>query len=134
MKYLVRTYLFNVFSLWLTSKLFPAFVIHDTWQTMLFAGLILTILMLLVAPLLKILFIPINILTFGFLSWMINVIVLYLLTILVDAVAVHAWVFPGFSYLGFVIPSFPINYYIALVISAILITFLSNLLHEVSEG
>lgn len=134
MKYLIRTYLFNVFSLWLTSKIFPALVIADTWETMLGAGFVLTLLLLLVAPILKILFIPINILTFGLCSWLINVVVIYLLTIVIDTVQIVPWIFPGINYIGFVIPAIAINYYMALIFSSVIVTFLSNLLHEVSEN
>ena len=66
------------------------------WPVLLMAGLVLSLLMLLVAPLLKILFIPINLLTFGLLSWVINVVVLYLLTVFVSGVSVVAWTFPAF--------------------------------------
>lgn len=134
MKYLARVYLFNVFSLWLTSSIFPAFNIHGSWQTILLAGIVLSGLMIIVKPILKILFIPINILSFGLLSWMINVVVIYLLTVLVAEVEINAWMFPGINYMGFVIPEIKISYFAALIIASVSVTFISNLLHNVSEG
>lgn len=134
MKHLLRVFLFNIFGLWFTSQILPALVIANNWQSLVTAGLVLSILMLTVQPILKILFIPINIMTFGFLSWLINVIVLYLLTIFVSDVAVKPWVFPGSSYAGFVVPSVPLSYPISLVVSALTVTFFTNLLHTISEG
>ncbi len=134
MKYLVRVFLFNVFALWFTNQLFPPFRIDGSWQSIFLAGFILSILMLIVAPLLRILFIPINIITFGLLSWLINVIVIYLLTIFVPQVDITPWMFPGLVWSGFVIPPMYINYTIALVVSSLLVTFFSNLLHTISEN
>ncbi len=134
MKYLLRVFLFNTFGLWLGSQLLPTIVVSGNWQVILTAGLVLSLLMLIVAPILKILFIPINILTFGLLSWLINVIVLYLLTVFAPEVRVQPWQFPGFSWSGFVIPPTHISYPLALILSSLAITFITNLLHAVSES
>lgn len=133
MKYLVRVFLFNVFGLWLTSQILPTFQVHNQLVGLLTAGLTLSLLMLVVAPILKILFIPINILTFGLLSWLINVIVLYLLTVFVADVSVVSWQFPGFSSAGFVVPALTLSYPMALVFSSLTITFITNALHWISE-
>ena len=133
MKYLVRVFLFNVFALWLTSQLVPGITISGGWQMMLIAGLVLSLLMLVVAPILRILFIPINILTFGLVSWFINVIVLFLLTILLPQVTITAWTYQGLSFAGFVVPSLIISYPISLIGTSLFITFFSNFLHRVSE-
>lgn len=134
MKHLVRTFLFNVFALWLTSELFPAVVAPGGWQALLFAGFILSLLMLIIAPILKILFIPINILTFGLLSWLVNVIVIYLLTIFVPEIQIYAWTFPGFSFSGFTVPQIHLTYVLALIVSSFFITTITDVLHAVSEG
>lgn len=133
MRYLVRVFLFNSFSLWFVSQVFPGLVIHGGWQVLLSAGLVLSLLMLLIAPVLKILFIPINILTFGLLSWLVNVAVLYLLTVFVPGVEVTAWIFERWTWSGFVIPQFHISYVISLILVSLTLTFFVNLLHDVSE-
>ena len=133
MKHIIRVFLFNVFALWLASQILPTIGIPQGWQTMLFAGLTLSMLMLIVKPVLKILFIPINILTFGLLSWVINVIVIYLLTVFVPEIRIHLWVFPGATWAGFVIPAIHFTYMSALVASSLLITIITDVLHYVSE-
>ncbi len=134
MKYLVRVFLFHVFALWLTSQMIPGLVMDDGWQLLLMAGLVLSLLMLIVKPILSILFIPINILTFGLVSWFINVIVIYLLTLLLPEIQINAWTFQGWSGWGFAIPAFEVQYFFSLVGISVLITFFTNVLHEVSEG
>lgn len=133
MKLLLRTFLFSLFALWLTAQVLPTITIGGSLSTLLFAGFVLSLLMLLVAPMLRILFIPINIMTFGLLSWVVNVIVLYLLTIFVPQIAISEHTFPSVSWAGFVIPSFHSSWGVSLVISSLFITGVINLLHRTSE-
>ncbi len=133
MKHLVRVFLFHVFALWFTSQILPTLSISPGWQTIVFAGFILSLLMLIVAPMLKILFIPINILTFGLLSWLINVIVIYLLTVFVPEIQVVEWLFPGASWAGFVIPQIRFSYFPSLVVTSLCISTIADVLHYVSE-
>lgn len=134
MKLLTRTFLFNIFALWFTSQILPTLHIAGSWQTMILGGAVLSVLMLLVAPMLRILFIPINIITFGLLSWLVNVIVLYLLTVFVPEVSVREYTFASQSAAGFVIPSFHASWSIALVLSSLCVTGIVSVLHRVSEG
>ncbi len=134
MKYLLRVFLFNIFSIWITSQIVPTLRIRGGWQTILLAGATLSLLMLIVKPILKILFIPINILTFGLLSWLVNVIVIYILTIVVPEVTILPWTFPGFNWSGFVIPAIGLTYLLSLIATSLVITFITNIFHEISEG
>ena len=133
MKHLIRVFLFNVFALWLTSQWIPGLVAPGGWQTILFAGFTLSLLMLIVVPILKILFIPINILTFGLLSWLINVIVIYLLTVFVPEIQVKPWIFAGATWAGFVITPIHFSYFMALVATSLCVTAITEILHYVSE-
>ncbi len=133
MKHVIRVFLFNVFALWLSSQILPTITAPGGVSVILFAGLVLSILMLVVHPLLKILFIPINILTFGLLSWFINVIVIYLLTVFVPELHVNPWTFPGGTWAGFVIPPLHFTYLTALIASSFLISTVTDVLHYVSE-
>jgi len=133
MKHIVRVFLFNAFGIWLTSQMLPFFSIGTGWQAVLFAGAILSVLMLIVKPLLHILFIPINIMTFGLLSWCINVIVVYLLTLIEPSIRIIEWTFPGASYAGFVLPEMHFSYILSLICATLTLTFITNILHTLSE-
>lgn len=134
MKYILRVYLFNTFALLLVKELFPALLIEGGVLTVLFAGIVLTILMLVVKPVLKILLIPINFITFGLANWCINVVILYLLTLILPEVIVRQYVFPGLSWQGFVIPSMELNYLMSLFIVSVSLTLFAHILHGVSEA
>lgn len=133
MKHLIRVFLFSVFALWLTSEILPGVRMSGSWQTILFAGFILCLLQLIVAPILKILFIPINILTFGLLSWFVNVIVIYLLTLFVPEIQVNAWTFQGVSWAGFIIPFIEVSYFFSLICASFMIATITDILHYVSQ-
>jgi len=133
MRVFIRNIIFNSFALWLTSQILPGLDISDGWQKLLAAGLILCILMFLVKPILKILLLPLNFLTFGILTWFINVFLIYLLSILVPDVTVKSWVFNGISTYGLSIAPLKITYFFALVLSALMITTIVKVLEQLCE-
>ncbi len=134
MKYLIRVFLFNLFGIWIVSQVLPTFTVSGGWQILVLAGVTLSLLMLIVKPILKILFIPINLLTFGLLSWFVNVIVIYMLTILVPEVSIRPWQFSGGTWAGFVVPPVHLTYFVSLVFTSLVITFVTNILHQLSES
>ncbi len=134
MRGIFRSFLFNIVALWFTSQLLPSLVIIGNWQTMVGAGFVLTLLNLFILPLLKILFIPINFLTLGLASWLTDVVLLWLLTLVVTEVKVKAWDFVGFSLAGFTIPPMHISYIISLVVTALVLMFITGVLRSVSES
>lgn len=133
MKLLFKSFLFNVFALWVTAQVFPGFVIVGNVWAVAGAGFALTFLLFLVKPFLKILFIPINFITFGLLSWLVNVVILYLLTLFVPETRVIAWTFPGATWAGFVVPPIRFSYQLSLVVASFILTFFTDLLHNISE-
>lgn len=127
-------YFFNTFSLWFTSQILPTIILPKGWQPLLTAGLVLTILSTLVAPLVKILLIPINFMTLGFLSPLVHVIILYLLTVLMPEIVIVPWIFPGGSYGGFVVPPVHLTFPFALILTSLVIAFFTGLFQKINEG
>lgn len=120
-------------SLWLTSLVIPSFSIAGGFIGYLIAGIVLSLLNLIIKPLLKILFIPITILTLGLLSWVVNVVVLYLFTYLVPSVTLTPWLFTGFSSFGFTVPAIQFTYIVTLILVSVTITVFSNILSDLSD-
>jgi putative membrane protein len=130
MKRIVRIFVFHLIALWLTTQILVGFTISNNLAAFITSAFVLSLLMLIVKPILTILFIPINLITFGLLSWVINVVILYLLTLFVPAVVIVPWTFPGASWAGFAIPSFYLSYLLSLITSALVVTFISNTLED----
>lgn len=86
--------------------------------TLLIASLVITLLNSVVKPVLKLLFLPVNIITFGFFSWVINISLLWLATYLV----------PGFSIEPMIIFGVALNQFFSLLVVSAAISFLSGLI------
>jgi putative membrane protein len=122
MKSFVRNILFNAFSIFLISQAISGIKVSGGLVTYLLGGFALTILLVLLKPVLKILTLPLNIITLGMFSFVINVIIFYLLTVFVTGITISSFTFPGLSFSGFIIPSIYLN----TLFSFILISFLQS--------
>jgi len=120
-------------SIWIIKELIPAFVVKGGWISILTAGGILAILMLFIKPIIKILFIPINFLTLGVISWFVNVIVIYLLTLVAPNVAITPWQFSGISWQGFIIPNATIAYIPTLIVVTFALTLVTRFLEQITD-
>ena len=124
MKGFVRNVLFNAFSIFFLTQIMSGVRVTGGLPTYLFGGIALTLLLVLLKPILNILALPLNIVTLGFFSFLTNIIIFYLLTVIVPGIAITAFNFPGLSYSGFVIPSFYFN----VIFAFLLVAFLQSLI------
>ncbi|MEK7140961.1 MAG: phage holin family protein [Patescibacteria group bacterium] len=134
MKKFLRSIVFYVFALWLTSTVVTSLSITGNAWGVLTAGFMLTVMMILLKPLVSLIFLPINILTLGLLSWFVNVVVLYLWTIFVPNVSLTAWEFPGLNIGGFIVPSAQLSMPWTLVVVALVIMFIVSLLERLDDN
>jgi len=96
--------------------------------TCIIAGLVLTLLMKIIKPILNLLALPLNVITLGTFSFVINVIIFYILTVLVAGIVISSFTFTGASFAGFVIPSIYFNTIFAFVLVSFLQSFMVSFL------
>ena len=134
MKSFLRNTLFNAFSIFLISQVISGIRISGGVMTYFIGGIALTLLMLIVKPVLSILTLPLNIITLGFFSFFINVIIFYLLTVLVVGISVTSFTFQGISFAGFIIPKIFFNAIFAFILislmQSVIVSFLSWLIKK----
>lgn len=134
MKTLLRYFLINLVSLWATSEILKGGLIYiGGFQTILLAALVFSGINLILIPLLKILLLPLNLLTLGFFAWITNVIALYALTTVVPQIKLTSYYYPGFEYQGFIIPAAFLTTFWVAVVASFLIGVLTNFLHWLSH-
>lgn len=96
------------------------------------AGAVLSVMFVTLKPVLSIITLPLNFVTLGTFSFLVNVIILYLATLLVTNISINAFGFSGFEYAGFIIPKFYVNkifaFLAASVFLSVIFTFLSWLI------
>lgn len=114
---LLKPLLVSGITLFLLAWLVPS-VSYVDWVTLLLASIVLTILQKIVKPILSLLFLPINIVTLGFFSLVLNVGLLWLVTYLV----------PGFYIQPIAIGGVELNYFFTLLVLSFIISFFQSLI------
>lgn len=100
--------------------------IHGGIIVYVIGGLVLTLMLLILKPIINIISIPLNIATLGLFSLLTNLLILYLLTVFVPNITISPFHFPGFSFFGFVIPTFGLGLFGAYLFIATGLAILSS--------
>ena len=127
MRSLIIRILGTALSFFVTSYLIAGFQLEPTWQAYLLASLVFVILNAVVGPLIKLLLLPINLLTLGLFRWLSSVIVLYLFDLLYDGISISAYRFAGFTSGLLSLPPLDLSLFWTLVISSFTISLTYSL-------
>lgn len=136
MKGIVRSIFVHCLALTIVAQFVPGFLIFGGIPTILIGGLVLTILFFLMKPILQIISLPFNFVTFGLFSFVTNAIILWTLSLLVRSIVIHSFVIPGISFAGFVVPKIAIHSIILayIVIAAFLTTTIAGIRWIINDG
>lgn len=129
MKVFLRHILINLGVLYLVNQIYPGFFIQSQLSTLLTAAVVWFLLNRIVKPVIKVLLLPINLITLGFFSWAVSVLTLFLLKTVVIGISISAYDFPGFSSQGFSIPAFYINLFFSYIVISILLNFVQSVIN-----
>lgn len=133
MKHLLRNYLINFVALAITTEYIKGFTYVGGIRILILGAAALMLINLAIIPLLKIMFLPLNLLTLGFFTWVINVIGLYFLTVLLPEFKLIPFYFSGLD-LGFlIIPALNLNILQVAILASFLIGLITHLLHWLCE-
>lgn len=118
-KGILRTYIVATLSLFLTSIVFSGLIIDGGLGGFLVAGLLLAAGILIIKPILNIITLPLNVVTFGLFSIITNMLILYLVDVLFPPLQIVPFTVPQFSFLGITVASFYASTFLSyLIISA----------------
>lgn len=126
MKLLLKAISLNLLALYLADLLLVSFSIHSDLKTLVTAAIVYTFLNKLVKPLIKILLLPINLITLGLFRWAVSVITLILLQLLVAGITIQSFHFSGLEYQGFIIPAFSVSLLLSYIITSISLRAISS--------
>ncbi|MBI2334853.1 phage holin family protein [Candidatus Daviesbacteria bacterium] len=133
MKKLLRFYLINLASLWLTSQMIKGLVFTGGIQSLLTGALVFALINIILVPVLKILLLPLNLMTLGIFSWLTNVIALYVLTTIFPSFRLISYHFPGFSSNGLTVPAITLSPLWVAILASFSIGIIVNFLHWVMD-
>lgn len=128
MKALLRYFLINLASLFLTTELIRGLSYNGGIRTLLLGGLIFTIINFLLVPLIKVMLLPLNLLTLGLFAWITNVLALYALTTVYPAFRLTPFMYPGFDAGVFIIPPVDLSTLWVAVLASFLIGVFTHFL------
>lgn len=128
MKRITRMIIFSAVAVYLTSLWNRGFEVDFTLSLFLRTVLIISLFYYFIMPLAKLILLPINLLTLGFISSIIYFILFYLVITRFSLIDIHAWDFPGFSVLGFTLPRMHIGYLSNILASSVSLSVIIQLL------
>jgi putative membrane protein len=129
MKTIIRHYIVDTVALYLISTLVKGISFENGITTLLLAGVALTIATILIKPIINVLLLPINLITFGVFKWISSVIALYLVTLVVNGFKITQFVYGGFSSKWLEIPAFTLEGILAFLAYSFAISFISSFMY-----
>ena len=131
MKTIFKHFVIDVISLYLVSLYVNGLVFEKGITTILMAGAVLAITTMLVRPVINLLLLPINLITFGFFKWIGHAVSLYIVTLAVPGFKILDFAFSGISTFWFVIPTVSLSGTLAFIAFSFLISITSSLIYWV---
>lgn len=108
---------------------YPGFSFNHDYLILLSAGLIFALLSIFIKPVLKILSLPFNLITFGFFSFLINIIILYGVSYFIHNFKIISFHFEGLSASGFNLPPYDLSQLVSALVASVIIGTLASGLH-----
>lgn len=128
MKGILKRFLFYTIALFAATQLLAGFRLDGGLQIYIITGIILSLMMLILKPILEFVSMPLNAITFGLASFLVNVIILFLLTVFVGQVKVEPFSLPGISLAGFAIPAIGLNRWFAYGVASFVLSGVYSIL------
>jgi len=128
MKGFLRKSVINAVSFYIVSQVLSGLQIEGGIPTFILAGAVFSVISFIGRPILTIITLPLNLITLGAFSFIINVALLYLLTIFIPQISISPFTFEGFFLSGFVIPKFYFNLFFAYIACSIILSVVSSFL------
>lgn len=129
MKTLLKHFIIDTVTLYLVSQLISGIVFADGLYTLLLAGVVLALATLIVRPIINILILPLNLVTFGLFKWVAYAVTLYLVTLVVPGFKLLDFAFSGFGTQWFSIPPVFVSGVFAFILFSFVISFISSIVY-----
>jgi len=129
MNKLIKYYLISTVSLYLVTLLTKGIVFESGVKSLFLAGAGLAAASLIVRPLINLLLLPINLITFGLFRWVSSAIALYLVTLVVPGFKIVNFFFIGLSTQWFNLPPLKLEGILAYIGFSLFISIFSSIVH-----
>ena|SRR3989344_2549661 len=134
MKKIFKAFFINLLAFIFVWQYFKAVQLTGGFEQILLASGVLTLLDKFLKPVIKILMLPVNFITFGLFSWVATVVVFYLTTEIIQGLTVVNFEFPGLSTEYIIIPKTIIVSPYTYIVSALFVVVLTKILNWVFKA
>jgi putative membrane protein len=108
--------------------------IDPTWSAYLVASLVFVVFNFVLSPIIKLLLLPINLLTLGLFRWLTNVLVLYLFDLVYDGIKISAFNYPGMTTPLLALPPAHLSLFWVLVLTSLIMSLTYSLISGLFQG
>lgn len=128
---ILKNYVIATLSLYVASLLAQGLSFDGGAQTILIAGGVLTLAFIIVRPIINLLLLPINLITFGFFRWISSAVALYLVTLVVPGFKILGFNFTGYTNNWFSLPAFSLDGILAYIAYSFVLSAVAGIIHWV---
>src|SRR3990167_415445 len=129
MRAILKHFAVNIIVLYLVTQWFAGLSIANGTAGLIVAGVGLTLMNFLARPIINLLLLPINLITFGFFKWVSSAFTLYLTTLVVPGFAIAGFYFAGLSTKWIELPVINLSGFLAYIAFSFILTLFTSLLH-----
>ena len=129
MKIILRHYAIDTFSLWVVTQVASGIYFEQGIKTLLIAGIGVTIISIIAKPVINMLLLPLNLVTFGLFRWVSSAIVIYLVSLIVHGFKVVNFSYSGISTQWLDIPNISLNGFFAYIAFSFLLSLVSSFIY-----
>ncbi len=121
---------FSAIAIYLTSLWDKGFIIKNDWMIYLKASLVIAAIYYLIVPISKLVLLPLNLITLGFVSVVFYALALYFFLNKFSLIQIKPWNFDGLSLFGIAVVPLKVNHLANIFLSAFSISTVINLLEK----
>jgi len=129
MKTILKHFIIDTVTLYVISLVISGIVFEKGIETLLLTGFVLMLTTMVIQPMINLLLLPINLITFGLFKWVTYAITLYLVTLAVPGFKLLDFAFGGLINPWFPIPAFSVGGPLAFIAFSFIISFVSSLIY-----
>ena len=129
MKRILKHFVIDTVSIFLVSSAATGMIFEKGFETLLFTGIGLTIASLIAKPIINILMLPLNLITFGLFRWVSAVVTLYLVTLIVPGFKIVGFHFGGYTSIWIDVPLITFTGFLAFLAFSLLHSLFSSFIY-----
>lgn len=129
MKSILRHFAVDTYCLWLTSNFASGMIFNQGVKTLVIAGIAVTFVSVFAKPVINLLLLPLNMITFGLFKWVASAVVLYIVTLLIKDFKISQFNYTGLSSKWFDIPVLHFEGLLAFIAFSFVLSVLTSLIY-----